>query len=137
MKNVFFLAITTILMMTSCASSKSNTSSSTDPGREARQERRQDERQQLLADLNLSPAQKTKVEEILKSSQSKMESIRNAGGDRRLKFQQMRNLSEETNQKLSAVLDADQMRIYEAYREKQRAKMREQMAGGRGGRGRF
>lgn len=127
------LAIIAILMMTSCASSKSGSTSAATVDRATRQ----DQRQQLLAELNLRPEQKPEVEAIFKSSQEQMESIRNGSGDRRLKLQQLRALSEETDQKLRAVLDADQMKVYEAYREKQRARMREQMGDRRRGRGGF
>ena len=127
------LAIIAMLMMTSCASSKSGSPSAATVDRATRQ----DQRRQLLAELNLRPEQKPEVEAIFKSSQEQMESIRNGSGDRRSKFQQLRALSDETEQKLRAVLDTDQMEIYEAYREKQRTRMREQMGNRSRGRGGF
>ena len=124
-KTPFFLAIIIMLLLNYCASSKSNTSTSSTDNREAQKQQDLDDRQQLLATLNLTPEQKPEVEAILKNSQEQMEAIKNGSGNRQFKRQQIRSLSEETTQKLSAILDAYQMRAYKTYLQRQRLRMQQ------------
>ena len=71
-------------------------------------------------------------------SQEQIQAIRNnSGGDRRQMFQEMRTLTQETDNKLKTILDDEQYKIYETFKEKQREQMRSQMQNRRGNRGRF
>lgn len=137
-KSVLLICITTVLL-SGCGSSQAPASTETpSTDRDAQREARQQQRQQLLADLNLRDDQKIEVEKILKESQEQMQAIRNnSGGDRRQMFQEMRTLTQETDNKLKTILDDEQYKIYETFKEKQREQMRSQMQNRRGNRGRF
>lgn len=66
----------------------------------------------LQKELNLTDAQKTQVQEIMKSQQVKAQAIRD----------QAKALREETRAKLSAVLTPEQMAKYDAMKEKRMKK---------------
>ncbi|WP_019037951.1 hypothetical protein [Psychroflexus tropicus] len=103
-------------------------------GKSEKIDQRKAERQQLLADLNLTQEHELEVETILKDSQEQLQALRNSGGDRRIKFQQMREIGQGTDQKLKTILDDGQYKIYENFKEKQKEQMRQQMGNRRGGR---
>jgi len=85
-------------------------------------------RTKMMTDsLNLTSAQSTQVLSILKTSQTQMDSVRNAGGDRTA----MRPIMMSSNQKIMGVLTDDQKAKYQAMMKNMRAKM--QSGGGGGG----
>ena len=85
-------------------------------------------RTKMMSDsLNLTSAQSTQVLSILKTSQTQMDSVRNAGGDRTA----MRPIMMSSNQKIMGVLTDDQKAKYQAMMKNMRAKM--QSGGGGGG----
>ncbi len=116
-----------ITMIISACGSSQTTQETPDSTKQANKEQRMQEREQLLNNLNLTPDQKVEVGAILKENQEQMQSLRNNNMDRRDKIQNMRNLMQETDEKLSKILDSEQMEIYQAFKERQREQMREQM----------
>jgi Spy/CpxP family protein refolding chaperone len=65
---------------------------------------------QLAAELDLTAAQKSQVQQIFDSERSEREQLRNSGEDRR---QQMQALQSDLISRLSAVLTPDQLQKFE------------------------
>jgi protein CpxP len=70
----------------------------------------------------------TQVLAVLKTSQTQMDSVRNAGGDRTA----MRPIMMSSNQKILGILTADQKAKYQAMMKNMRARMQQQGGGGGG-----
>ena len=86
---------------------------------------------QLKKQLSLTDEQTTKITAIYKEQMTKMDSIRNAGnGDRQAMRGAMMPLMTATNDKVKAVLTAEQA---EAYEKMQRERMERMRQGGGGG----
>ncbi len=87
-------------------------------------------RTKMMTDsLNLTSAQSTQILAVLKTSQTQMDSIRNAGGDRSA----MRPIMMSTNQKVMSILTDDQKAKYQAMMKNMRARMQSMGGGGGGG----
>jgi len=87
-------------------------------------------RTKMMTDsLNLTSTQQTQVLAVLKTSQTQMDSVRNAGGDRTA----MRPIMMSSNQKILGILTDDQKAKYQAMMKNMRARMQQQGGGGGGG----
>ncbi len=114
-----------VLAVLSCGSSQTVTNDSKEVTEQIdRKDARLAARQQLIEDLNLREDQRAEVQSIVQKSQEQMRELRESGGDRRAKMQQMQALSTETENKLRLILDDEQFKTYQAFREKQREEMR-------------
>lgn len=82
---------------------------------------------QLQTALKLSDDQTAKITAIYQAQATKVDSIRNAGGD----FSAMRPLMQATNDKIKAILTPDQATAYQKMMDERRARM--QQGGGGGG----
>jgi protein CpxP len=84
-------------------------------------------RTKMMTDsLNLTSDQQTQVLAVLKTSQTQMDSVRNAGGDRSA----MRPIMMSSNQKIMGILTDTQKAKYQAMIANMRAKMRNGGGGG-------
>jgi protein CpxP len=91
-----------------------------------------EDRTKMMTDsLKLTSDQQTKVLAILKTSQTQMDSLRSAGGDRSA----MRPIMMSSNQKISAILTDDQNAKYKQMMANMRAKMQGMRGNGGGGGG--
>ena len=80
-----------------------------------------EDRTKMMTDsLNLTGTQQTQVLAVLKTSQTQMDSVRNAGGDRTA----MRPIMMSSNQKIMGILTDTQKAKYQAMMANMRAKMR-------------
>jgi protein CpxP len=85
-----------------------------------------EDRTKMMTDsLKLTSDQSSQILAVLKTSQTQMDSARNAGGDRSA----MRPMMMATNQKIMAILTDDQKAKYKAMMMNMRAKMKP-MGGG-------
>lgn len=100
-------------------------------GEQERQERqrRMDPEQMtktLTEELNLSDEQAARIKEILIDSQEKMREIRdNAQGDRSAMRESMRQLRDETDDRIMAELDENQKEKFRELQEERRRERRE------------
>ncbi|ANM30375.1 hypothetical protein ABI59_13545 [Acidobacteria bacterium Mor1] len=96
--------------------------------------------------LSLTPDQVTELIPIFTESNAKrrelMDGMRSSSGGGRPGMgamrgmrDKMRKLDEALDEQLKTILDEDQMKEFDAFREEQREQMRGRMRGGRGGRG--
>lgn len=81
---------------------------------------------QLQTALKLTDDQTAKITAIYQAQATKVDSIRNAGGD----FSAMRPLMQATNDKIKAILTPDQQAAYQKMMDEMRA--RRQQGGGGG-----
>src|SRR3569833_480125 len=81
---------------------------------------------QLQTQLKLTDDQTAKITAIYQTLATKVDSIRNAGGD----FSSMRPLMQATNDKVKAILTPDQATAYQKMMDERRARMQ---GGGGGG----
>jgi len=108
------------------------TLSQAQPGGQQRtpEERAKMQVSRLPETLKLTADQKTKIESIFLSQAKSMDSLRTAGGgDREAMFAKLAPIRQETDKKISAILDEDQKKAFAAYQEEARKRM------GQGGRG--
>lgn len=82
----------------------------------------------LQTRLNLSDDQTAKITVIYKDQMTKIDSVRNAGGD----FSAFRPIMQATNEKVKAVLTTDQAVAYDKMMEEMRARFRQRGGGGGG-----
>jgi protein CpxP len=74
---------------------------------------------QMKTDLKLTDDQATKITAIYEAQTKSMDSIRNAGGDRAA----MRPLTQAANEKVKAILTADQAAAWQKQMDERRARM--------------
>jgi len=80
-----------------------------------------DRAKQLQTQLKLTDDQTTKITAIYQTMSTKMDSIRNSGGD----FSAMRPLMDATNDKIKVVLTPDQAVAYQKIMDERRARMQQ------------
>jgi len=81
---------------------------------------------QLQTALKLTDDQTAKITAIYQTMATKVDSIRNAGGD----FSAMRPLMQATNDKIKALLTPDQQTAYQKMMDERRARMQQGGGGG-------
>lgn len=87
--------------------------------------------QRLAKELNLSPEQQTKVQQLMAAQRQETQTaIQNAGGNRRAMGQAMRAGRDKFSSQLQTVLTADQYTKYQQIMTARRAQMRERRQGG-------
>ena len=92
----------------------------------------EDRAKQLQTQLKLTDDQTAKITAIYKASAAKRDSIRTASnGDRQAMMQAMMPLMKDTNEKIKAVLTADQATAYDKMVQERMQRM--QQGGGGGG----
>ncbi|MCX2429238.1 hypothetical protein [Pedobacter sp. GR22-10] len=92
-----------------------------------------EERVKLLDEkLKLSDDQKTKLTTVFTEQAEAMKKMREEmqGADRDAMREKMQKLRAENDTKVSAVLNDDQKKTYEAWQKEQRAEMQKRMQGG-------
>lgn len=77
-----------------------------------------------IESLNLNYGQKTQFIEINEKYRQKLESIRNSNKTRFAKFQDLKKLSKEKDEKMKLLLNENQFKIYKTYQEQSRDKKR-------------
>ena len=94
----------------------------------------EDRAKQLQTQLKLSDDQTAKIVAIYKTQATKRDSIRTAAnGDRDAMMQAMMPLMKDTNDKIKAVLTADQAAAYEKMLQERMQRMQQGGGGGGGG----
>lgn len=94
----------------------------------------EDRAKQLQTDLKLTDDQTAKITAIYKDQATKMDSVRTAAnGDRQAMMQAMRPMMQATNDKVKAVLTADQAAAYDKMQQERMDRMRQNGGGGGGG----
>ncbi|MFI5162012.1 MAG: hypothetical protein ACHQHN_12090 [Sphingobacteriales bacterium] len=81
---------------------------------------------QLQTQLKLTDDQTAKITALYQTQTTKIDSIRNAGGD----FSAMRPLMQATNDKIKAILTPDQAAAYQKMMDERRARMQQGGGGG-------
>ena len=102
-------------------------------GRGDFQARQAEQQAKLYAELGLSDAQKTKMEEIQKSTRQTMQAMRaesRDGGDRTAMREKMQAIRKAETEEVKKIMTAEQFTKYEKFLEERRGQR-----GGRGGRG--
>ncbi|HVL39236.1 MAG TPA: hypothetical protein VM328_07580 [Fimbriimonadaceae bacterium] len=90
--------------------------------------------EEIFAKLNLTAAQKTKIQALQKKSQEKMRALMQKPGDRQAKRPEFQKLMKENHDALMAILTPAQRTKFEALRKEAMEKLRGQR--GQGGPGR-
>ena len=139
MKNSFFLLAA--LALTSAAAQAQTTPAATDAQTAplnsrvmpSPEQQAQNQAQRLAKELNLTPDQQTKVQELMAAQRQETQAaIQNAGGDRRAMGQAMRAGRDKFSGQLKTVLTADQFTKYQQIMTQRREQMRERRQGGGG-----
>ena len=73
--------------------------------------------QKMTADLNLTPEQVTAIKPVIEDNMTKRQALFNNGADRSAIKDQMMQLKQEEEQKLSQILTADQMTKLQSIKE--------------------
>lgn len=96
----------------------------------------EDRAKELQTQLKLTDDQTAKITTIYKDQATKMDSVRTAAnGDRQAMMQAMRPMMQATNDKVKAVLTADQATAYDKWMQEQMERRRQNGGGGNGGGG--
>jgi Spy/CpxP family protein refolding chaperone len=88
-----------------------------------------------MTGIELTEAQKTKINAIMAKYQPEMQAIRESmqsGGDRAESFQKIRALREKMSPEIRGVLTPEQQAIYDKNVAEQRARMEQRQGGGPG-----
>lgn len=93
------------------------------------EERAQRQAAQLETRLKLSGDQKTKVYEILFNQAKTVDSLRKGGSDFQAMRPKLREMQEESNKKISDLLNEDQKKTYATYLEERRNRMQNGQGG--------
>ncbi len=105
-----------LLFLTACSSEQ----------RRPRRLSPEDRVQELKAELDLTEAQRTAIEEILVNADKKMADLREQStGDRQALREEFRRLREETDRAVEEVLSEDQIEKYREYNRQRREDMRQ------------
>jgi Spy/CpxP family protein refolding chaperone len=96
------------------------------------------ELQQLTQVLSLSPDQQTQVKSLLTERRQKMEALRNSNSDTSSqgapsRREQMESIRNDTDTKITALLNDDQKTKFAAWQQERKARMEQQQGGGPGG----
>jgi len=92
--------------------------------------------EELNEGLDLTDDQEKQVREIITTGMETMQKAREGmqeGGDREAMREKMQQMREEQNEKIKAVLSAEQFTQYEKIQEERRERMRQGGGGGQGG----
>jgi Spy/CpxP family protein refolding chaperone len=96
------------------------------------------ELQQLTQVLSLTPDQQTQVKGLLAERRQKMEALRNSSSDASTQAtpsrrEQMESIRNDTDTKISALLNDDQKTKFAAWQQERKARMEQHQGGGPGG----
>ncbi|QLE00202.1 hypothetical protein HX109_00975 [Galbibacter sp. BG1] len=84
---------------------------------------RQEMVQELMDKLALTSEQEIEVKKVFAENQQELKALKESDGDRRSKFKQLKEISQQTDEALKAILDDKQYNIYKTHRKEQREKM--------------
>jgi hypothetical protein len=85
--------------------------------------------------LDLSDTQAVAIQTLHQGFLTKIDSVRSTGADRHAMGSAMRQLRDQTDREVIALLSDEQVEKYEALREKEKEQMRRRMEGRQGRRG--
>jgi periplasmic protein CpxP/Spy len=96
------------------------------------------ELQQLTQVLSLTPDQQTQVKSLLAERRQKMEALRNSNSDASSQAtpsrrEQMESVRNETDTKITALLNDDQKTKFAEWQQQRKARMEQRQGGGPGG----
>ncbi len=82
----------------------------------------------LTEELNLTEDQQTAIKSIMEDAKEKIDDIReNNTGDRRTIMQEMKNIMDDTNERIREELNEDQIERFDELVEEQKSKMKDRM----------
>jgi Spy/CpxP family protein refolding chaperone len=126
---ILSLALVFTVLMAGAAVAQQGGGQRTPPTTEQRLKRWNDN---VFSKLDLKNDQQSQMDKIFTESFTKMDSIRNAGGERPSR-EVMQKMNAERDDKVKAVLSADQFKKYQDLMQEQMQQMRQR--GGQGGGG--